>query len=85
MGLTPNPFTNTTHLNLMLNEPTILTIQVMDINGVIVMDSPPQEYKAGKNVKTLDFTNMSKGVYLIQLNCKSATQQYTLNKRMIRL
>jgi len=81
----PNPFTNQTHIHFSFSEPTLVTIDIMNMKGEIVSTSIPERYESGKNIKTLDFTRMSKGVYMMHISCKTDSQQYTLNRRLIRL
>jgi len=85
LEIIPNPFTNRTHIHFSFNEPTLVTIDIMNMKGENVNTSFPERFEAGKNIKTLDFIRMNKGVYMLQIRCKTQTQQYTINKRLIRL
>ncbi|MBL6964339.1 MAG: T9SS type A sorting domain-containing protein [Bacteroidetes bacterium] len=63
----PNPVNNDAHLNFLLSQDKNVQIAVYDALGNRVYQEDKGLVQSGPNSCTLDFNDLTKGVYVLQL------------------
>ena len=73
----PNPVTDRLTLNFTLSEPSVVTVDLLDITGQYVKKITHKSFDAGNQVETVDLTFLKPGQYLLryQSNRKSYIRQ----------
>ncbi len=77
----PNPFKNTLKIHVYLPDQQKTQIKIFSMNGQLVYSQGRHMVSAGNHELTLDTTNLTQGMYLLQLIIGSDSQSF----RMIRL
>ena len=70
----PNPATSVINYNFFVNEASIATIQVLDVNGKIIITNK-KNVTEGENIFDMDIQSLPKGVYILQIVETSGTSQ----------
>ncbi len=75
----PNPFTSSSEVNVILDKPTDLTLEVIDLAGHKVSEYNKPNAKKGSNTFTIDASNMKPGIYFYTVK----SEGYSVTKKMI--
>lgn len=75
----PNPFNPKTNIRFALPKETVVNISVYDALGRMCQELATGKYDAGEHMITLNATNLSSGVYFVQLN----TLDLTVSKKIV--
>jgi uncharacterized delta-60 repeat protein len=76
----PNPFNNLVTLNYTLQEPSSITIDLLDITGKIILSNTEQSTIGKHKKEILMPDNVKTGVYFIKIKSKSFDRTYKLIK-----
>lgn len=68
VGVAPNPFNATTAVNFELKSSANVAVEVVDLEGRVVMMLPTAKFNAGANTITLDGSAFQAGVYVVKMN-----------------
>ncbi len=79
----PNPFVNQTEMRYHLTEPAWVEIQIFDALGNLVKTYPGKEMPAGDHVLTFVADQLASGVYIGQMEVKTATTRQVVSYRMV--
>ena len=63
----PNPFTESINLNIVLQQPQLLTIQLIDMAGRIVLSKDVPAKEGNNEIHYDGLSNLSEGVYFIKI------------------
>lgn len=63
----PNPVSNEATLSFVLQKTQKIAIEVIDLQGRIVLSVPERSYDAGLQTSALDFSKLQSGIYSLQL------------------
>jgi hypothetical protein len=80
----PNPFKNSTKLNIYCPEAGNATIEVYGTNGQLVKKIAAGELVAGYQDVNLDASQMAKGYYICKIRVQSGTSEYTDAIRLLK-
>ncbi|MBM3434954.1 MAG: T9SS type A sorting domain-containing protein [Bacteroidetes bacterium] len=75
----PNPFSETTVVNVTLNEPAGISLDILNLLGQKVSESKKMTGKAGINTMTIESKGLPAGVYFYKVE----TEQATVMQKMI--
>jgi len=69
----PNPATDKAYIEFNLDQSINAEIKVYDMIGKVVFNTESQQYPAGRNVVTLDATDLNSGVYFVAVKLGDQT------------
>lgn len=75
----PNPASDITSISFELNENTLIELDLIDINGKKILTLAKGNFMKGPHSVTVNVNNLSKGIYMYQLQ----TGTSVFNKRLI--
>ncbi len=82
-GNYPNPFNPTTSVAFNLPEPAQVNVEVFDMLGRLVLNTPARQFHAGSDhAIQLDASSLSSGTYVYRLVAEGVQQMYTESKTM---
>jgi len=78
----PNPFNPTTNIRFQLPESALVSLNVYDLSGRLMLQIPPANYSAGTHSLVLDASSLGSGLYVyrIQAGSYSGMGKFTLVK-----
>lgn len=78
----PNPASSSTNVHFALDEPTGVTIQVLDALGRVVSTIAETQYEKGAHRISVNTTELATGIYIIKMQAgkQSFTHQLTVTK-----
>ena len=75
----PNPFSGTSMVYVMLDEPASLSLEVHNLMGQLVFSVPEMRYSSGKVEFTIDGSNLDSGIYFYSV----ISGESSVTKKMI--
>ena len=78
----PNPTRDIFNVSFVSEEIQTLSIRVMNIVGEVIYEESLEEF-VGEYTKQINLGDYSRGIYLIELSHKNATNFRTINKKII--
>ena len=75
----PNPFNNATQISFRITESSPIDLAIFDLNGRRVIDLAKGQYEAGIYTLTLVGTDLSSGLYLVNLKSIEGSSKLKLS------
>ncbi|MCY4672442.1 MAG: T9SS type A sorting domain-containing protein, partial [Bacteroidetes bacterium] len=82
-GNYPNPFRSGTSIIIELPEPTRSRVEVLDVTGRRVMDTPVLELNPGRQMIPIRAQGLSSGVYFFRVLLEAPGEHHVLTGRML--
>lgn len=70
----PNPATDNVTAYFNLNKPSNISITMSNLSGQVVFATENQSYTSGSHAVKMDISNLSKGIYMMQINSNGAVK-----------
>jgi PKD repeat protein len=71
LNLFPNPANNEANIEISISSNAIISLQMYDINGKVVISSSVTELNQGQNKISIDLSAVPAGIYYVQITSES--------------
>jgi hypothetical protein len=75
MSIAPNPFNPTTFVSFVLNKSQRVSIELLNVNGKVVLRLVDEVFKAGKNRYPLSGISLASGIYTVQFRTAESSHE----------